>query len=200
MRTSRILRAVSLLATTATLVATATPALAHPELGASFSMASGALHPLQGWDHLLAMVAVGLWAVEIGGRARFVLPATFVGAMIAGGIIAHLGLTAGLAASVETLIASTVVALGAALALKARPGAALGSAIVVVAGLAHGHAHGAEMPAAASLVGYLAGMAASTAALHASGIVAGSALARWPLAARSLGALIASAGVALAVT
>lgn len=167
-----------------------TAALAHsgPVEGSAFT--AGLTHPPGGADHLLAMVAVGLWAAGIGGRAVWALPAAFVTAMIAGGALGAVGLPLPL---VEPAILASSIVIGAAVALALRPGLAAVLPVIAVFGLMHGHAHGAEGPAE-GLAAYAAGFALATAGLHLAGI----ALGRLPLV-RGLGAATAAAGLMLAV-
>lgn len=167
-----------------------TAALAHPGPVEGLAFASGLSHPLGGADHLLAMVALGLWAASIGGRAVWMLPLAFVAAMIAGGAVGAAGLHLPL---VEPMILASSILIGAAVALALRPGLAAVVPVIAVFGLMHGHAHGAEGPAQ-GLPAYAAGFAAATAGLHLAGI----ALGRLPLV-RWLGAATAAAGLMLAV-
>ena len=136
MRTLRALRPLALLLLAAPL------AQAHPGHGPA-DFISGLVHPLTGWDHVLAMVAVGLWAAQLGGRARWALPAAFVGAMMAGAAGGIIGLAP---AGVETGILASVLILGVAVAAAARLPLGAGLTLVALAGSVHGLAHGAEMP------------------------------------------------------
>lgn len=167
-----------------------TAALAHPGHVEGSPFAAGLSHPLGGLDHLLAMVAVGLWAASIGGRAIWALPLTFVVAMIAGGALgaAHVALPL-----VEPMILASSIMIGAAIALALRPGLAATLPVVALFGVMHGHAHGVEGPAQ-GLLAYAVGFAVATAGLHLAGI----ALGRLPLV-RWLGAATAAAGLMLAV-
>ncbi len=172
----------------------AAPAAAHTGAAAGAGLAHGFAHPLGGLDHLLAMVTVGVWAAQRGGRAVWALPAAFVGMMLAGG---SLGLSGVALPGVEGAVLASVIVLGAVVALAARPGLPLGLAIVGAFGLFHGQAHGAEMPAAAAPALYAAGFVAATALLHAAGV--GAALAaRRGLLLRAAGAAVAASGVVLA--
>jgi len=121
----------------------AAPAAAHTGAAAGAGLAHGFAHPLGGLDHLLAMVTVGVWAAQRGGRAVWALPAAFVGMMLAGG---SLGLSGVALPGVEGAVLASVIVLGAVVALAARPGLPLGLAIVGAFGLFHGQAHGAERP------------------------------------------------------
>lgn len=142
-------------------------AFAHPAGGAAHGFGSGFAHPFLGLDHLLAMIAVGIWAGQRAGRALWVLPASFVAAMGLGGALAFSGV--GLP-GVEAGILASVLVLGALIAVAAR--LPLPAAAAVVAGFAlfHGHAHGTEMPQTLSGFSYGAGFSAATALLHAAGV------------------------------
>ena len=175
-----------------------TAAEAHTGIGSTSAFTAGLIHPLSGADHILAMVAVGLWAGLRGGPALWVWPATFVGAMLAGGALGMAGM--GLP-FVEQGILASVLALGVAAALALRPSVALGMALIALAGLFHGHAHGTEVPADASGLTYAAGFALATAALHAAGIGATVGATRFalPVVARIAGAVTALAGLGLMI-
>lgn len=186
----RILPAALLLAPTA--------ALAHTGIGAHGApFASGLAHPFLGADHLLAMVAVGLLAAMTGGRARWAYPATFVAAMVAGGV---LGFGGAALPVIEPAILASIIVLGAAIAFALRPPLALASGVIALFGLAHGYAHGIEGPALGGLP-YVLGFVLSTATLHAVGLGLGFATARvrQPAVARALGGLACVAGAALAL-
>jgi urease accessory protein len=152
--------------------ASAHPLQYHVQTAASASSA-GFLHPFTGLDHLMVMVAVGLWAVRIGGRALWLLPCSFVASMILGASLGTLG--TGFPA-VEHGIVASLLMLGVALGLAWRPPVAVASAAVALAGLFHGFAHGSEMPSGMTPSLFLCGMVAATALLHASGIVIGKSL------------------------
>ncbi|MFN3641498.1 MAG: HupE/UreJ family protein [Gemmobacter sp.] len=183
------------LALAATLALVPAAALAHPGHGEGDAFLSGVLHPLLGPDHLLAMVAVGLWAALAGRRAVWAYPAAFVAAMLAGGLI---GAGAGAIAAVEPAILASVIALGAATALALRLPLGVAVAALAVFGLAHGHAHGVEGPGGAA---YAAGFVLATAALHAGGLALGLALARLRglLLARAAGVAVMTGGLAIAL-
>lgn len=171
----------------------ATPAFAHPGHEAATGFAQGFLHPLSGLDHVLAMVAVGLIAARIGGRALLLVPLAFLGMMMVGGGLGVAGIAVPF---VEIGIALSVVVLGAALAL--RPALPVAAAMILVGAFAvfHGHAHGAEMPETATGLAYGAGFVGATALLHAVGLGLGLSAGRL---ARSLPALrVAGAGLAVA--
>ena len=166
-------------------------ALAHPgHAGPSFG--GGLAHPLSGVDHLLAMLAVGLWAGQIGGRARWILPGAFVLVMAGGG---WLGMTGVPLPGVEAGIAASVLLLGLLVATAAKWPLIAATPLVAAFALLHGHAHGTEFPAAASAVGYVGGFVAATAALHAVGLAI-SALASGQ--GRAVWLRLGGAGIALA--
>lgn len=191
-----------LLPLSAALVLVAGQALAHTGHGAAAGLAAGAGHPLAGLDHVLAMVAVGILAAQLGGRALWAVPAAFLGAMILGGL---LGVAAAAEPFVEQGIAISVVLLGLIIALGQRLPPAAAAALVAGFAVFHGHAHGAEMPADASGLLYGLGFALATASLHLAGIGLGLGARRLAetlgrLAVRASGGTIAAAGVYLAVS
>lgn len=191
------MRSLRLVLPAVALTALATAAEAHTGHGAMNAFTAGFAHPLAGFDHLLAMVAVGLWAGLAGGRALWLWPAGFVAIMVLGGALGMAGVPMPL---VEQGIVGSVVVIGLAAALAFRPPLAVGVAVAALAGLFHGHAHGMEVPADASGLAYACGFAVATALLHACGIAATVIAARFtlPLAARAAGGLTAMAGVVLA--
>lgn len=181
----------------ALVTAAASPAAAHTGVAAASGIAAGVAHPLLGADHLLAMIAVGLWATLLGGRARWLVPASFVAAMAAGGLAAMGGLAL---PAVELAVAGSVVALGLLIALDVRAATVVGMAVAALFALFHGHAHGAEMPTGASALAYAAGFLVATALLHAVGLALGLAARRLATPAlRIAGGTVAAAGLALAV-
>jgi urease accessory protein len=127
----------------------------------------GFTHPLGGLDHLAAMVAVGLWATQMGRRAIWVVPLTFVVVMVLGGF---LGTTNLAIPFVEQGIAYSVLALGVLIAATIRVPITVSAAIVGLFAIFHGYAHGAEMPATASGIAYGLGFAMATALIHLNGI------------------------------
>jgi len=183
---------------TATLLLTAsTTALAHPGHNVS-GFAAGLMHPFLGLDHLLAMVAVGLWAAQSGGKKVWLLPLTFMTLLASGAALAMHGPSLPL---VETGIAASVLALGLLVALSLRLPASLSVAITALFGLLHGYAHGLELPASAAPIEYALGFLAATAALHLSGIAVGVVTrSRYTALARMLGVAIATSGAYLLVT
>jgi urease accessory protein len=165
------------------------PALAHTghETG---GFTSGVLHPLTGTDHLMAMVAVGLWAAALGGRAAWTLPLALVLALAAGGVAGVAGLQMPL---VEPAILASLVVFGVASAIALRVPLIAALAGTAVFGLAHGLAHGAE--ASGDFAPYAAGFILTSLTLHLAGLLVG----QIPLLPRAMGAGVAMAGVALAV-
>lgn len=168
------------------------PALAHTGTGMLDHVHDGFLHPMLGADHLLAMVGVGLWAAQIGGRALWALPLSFIGFMVGG---AALGMAGIAMPEVETLIGVSLLLFGIVVALAWKPATPLAMAITAFFALAHGHAHGAELPEAATPVAYAAGFVIATALLHGVGLAAGLLLkARGAVLVRALGGLVALGG------
>ncbi|MFI8607038.1 HupE/UreJ family protein [Pseudomonas sp. NPDC077649] len=144
-----------------------TPGLAFAHAGHDHSgVLAGLAHPLLGLDHLLAMLAVGLWAAQQSGAARWALPATFVASMLFGGLLGFAGVAIPL---METGIAGSVLAFGLLVAVAVRLPMALSIALTALFALTHGVAHGLELPALASPFGYAAGFVVATAALHGCG-------------------------------
>lgn len=154
------------------------PALAHAHPGHGAEAGGigwGLAHPFTGLDHILTMAAVGLWAVQLGKRALWVLPLSFVSAMAAGAALAMSGVRMPF---VEPAILAGAIGLGALVAFAARLPLAASAALVAVPALFHGQAHGSEMPAAASGLLAAAGFILATAVLHALGVAGGLALQR----------------------
>jgi urease accessory protein len=179
-----------------TLAAFLSPALAwaHVESGRAEGLLAGLRHPVSGLDHVLAMVAVGLWGAQLGAPAVWLLPVTFPLVMAFGGM---LGLAGVPLPGVEIGIALSGVLLGLTVLAEWRP--PLGAAAILVGFFAvfHGHAHGTELPAGASGLAYSMGFVAATGTLHALGIAIG-AIHRWRqgrLALRAAGALVATGGL-----
>jgi urease accessory protein len=177
--------------------ATVSDAAAHTFGAQGAGFAQGFLHPFGGIDHLLAMVAVGLWAAQRGGRALWAVPAAFLGMMIVGGIAGASGLTLPL---VELGIAVSLIVLGVAVTLSIRLPVAAAASLVGLFALFHGHAHGTELPETASALAYGLGFVAATAALHGIGVATGVLLKRdaGKLLVRVGGAGIAATGLLLA--
>jgi urease accessory protein len=176
-------------------LALAGPAMAHTEIGVTGGFLSGLSHPISGWDHIVAMVAVGLWGAFLGAPAIWLLPVVFPIVMAFGGALGIIGVPI---PSVELGIALSAVVLGLCVALALRPPLWVAAVIVGAFAIFHGYAHGTELPGAADAYAYAAGFVIATGLLHIAGIVFGL-LARWNLgrmAVRALGGLIALAGVA----
>jgi urease accessory protein len=171
-------------------------ALAHTGAGEAHGLVHGFMHPVGGLDHVLAMVAVGLFAAVIGGRALWLIPASFVSFMLLGGV---LGMTGVPVPFVEAGIALSVIVLGAAVAARWQAPLAVAMAMAAVFAVFHGHAHGAEMPVAASGASYALGFLSATAMLHAAGVGLGLGLARLidSRVTRVGGAAIVAAGVGI---
>jgi urease accessory protein len=145
--------------------------------GLAWDFTGGFGHPMGGWDHLLAMVSIGLWAAQLGGRARWAVPASFVlalalGAGLGAGGHVFLGLEQGIAASVAVL--GLLIVSSARLPLWAGMGVAAGFALF------HGMAHGVEMPADASGLAFGTGFATATILLHLAGLGLGNLVSRAP--------------------
>lgn len=165
-------------------------AWAHSGGDAGAGFGAGFAHPFLGLDHLLAMLAVGLWSVQLGSAMRWRLPLTFVGAMALGSVSWPVPL-----GGVEPGIAASVLILGAAVAFALRPHLLLAGLAVAFVAFVHGHAHGVEMPLAADPLAYGAGMLLATAMLHGAGVVGGGAVKSWML--RAAGITIGAAGAGL---
>jgi urease accessory protein len=173
----------------------AAPALAHTGEGGAGGFISGLAHPVFGPDHVVAMVAVGLWGVFLGQPAIWLLPIVFPLVMAAGGVLGILGVPL---PAVETGIAASAIVLGAMVALAARPPLWAATVLVGAFAIFHGYAHGRELPDGADAVAFAAGFVIATGLLHLTGIAFGQ-LARWPvgrLAVRAAGVVIAAVGAA----
>lgn len=158
---------------------------------------SGLSHPVLGFDHLLAMVAVGILSVQMGGRAIWIVPATFVGMMLVGGIM---GINNIPFLSVEAGIAISVFALGIALAAEKKLPVMLAMLFVGFFALFHGHAHRTEMPFLAEPTFYATGFLLGTAGIHIAGVLIGLSSEKWkhgPQLLRSVGSGIAGIGLHL---
>jgi urease accessory protein len=151
-------------------------ALAHTEAGVVGGFLSGFTHPILGFDHVVAMVAVGLWGAFLGQPAIWLLPVVFPLVMAFGGLAGVLGVPL---PGVEVGIAASAVALGAMVALALRPPLWVAAALVGAFAIFHGHAHGVELPEAASPLAYGVGFVIATGLLHLSGVALGL-LSRWP--------------------
>lgn len=172
----------------------AEPAFAHTGEGTGGFLA-GLSHPVFGPDHVVAMVAVGLWGAFLGAPAIWLLPIVFPLVMAFGGVLGILGVPM---VAVETGIASSAVVLGLMVALAARPPLWVAALLVGAFAIFHGYAHGKELPDGANAVAYSAGFVIATGLLHLAGIAFGL-LTRWPagkLAVRGAGGAIALVGIA----
>jgi urease accessory protein len=171
-----------------------TPALAHTgESGGGFI--SGLAHPVFGPDHVVAMVAVGLWGAFLGAPAIWLLPVVFPLVMALGGVLGILGVPM---VGVETAIATSAIVLGLMVAFVVRPPLWAAAVLVGVFAIFHGYAHGKEPPDGADAVAFSAGFVMATGLLHLCGIAFGG-LSRWPAgryAVRAAGGVIALVGVA----
>lgn len=178
------------------LMALAVPALAHTgEHTLTGGFLSGFTHPISGLDHVVAMVAVGLWGAFLGAQALWLLPVVFPLVMAFGAVLGVLGITV---PAVETGIALSAVILGLAVALRLRPPLWVSALLVAVFAVFHGHAHGAELPAATSPAAYALGFVIATGLLHLAGIAFGT-LTRWRAgtwAVRAGGGLVSLIGLA----
>ncbi len=174
-------------------LALAQPALAHEQLGVGGGLVRGLLHPLTGMDHLIAMVAVGIWGAQLGAPAIWVLPITFPLVMAFGGVLGVLRIPLPMP---EVVIALSALVLGVAVATRLRLPFAAAAVVVAVFAVFHGHAHGAELPSAADPLAYGVGFVVATGLLHLCGIAIGT-LTRWPAGERliqGLGVVIAALG------
>ena len=175
-------------------VAIAAPAaFAHILPGTANGLVSGLEHPISGIDHVLAMVAVGIWGAQLGKPAIWMLPVAFPLVMSIGGVLGVRGVPL---PGVEIGIAASALALGSVIALAARPPLLAAAALVGVFAIFHGYAHGAELPHAAQPLAYGVGFVVATGLLHVTGIAVG-VIERWRqgrLALRLAGGAIALAG------
>lgn len=174
------------------------PSLAHAHPGADHThgFATGFTHPLGGLDHLCAMIAVGLWAAQMGGRALWAVPLTFVSVMVLGGM---LGMSQVQIPFIETGIVASVLILGVLIAAAARLPLAASMVIVGLFAVCHGFAHGAEMPTSASGVLYALGFVIATTLLHSVGIAIGIGIQKisQPVLVRFAGAAIVVCGITI---
>jgi urease accessory protein len=174
------------------LVAWPLTALAHTKGGEALGFSSGVQHPMSGLDHVLAMMAVGVWGAQLGPPAVWLLPVTFPMVMACGGMLALMGVSL---QGVEIGIAVSAIALGAMVCREARSPLWVATVLVGFFAMFHGHTHGTELPAGANGLLYSVGFVLSTGGLHALGIVLGL-LHRWQ--AGQLALRVAEAAVAVA--
>jgi urease accessory protein len=171
----------------------ATPAWAHVEKGAAAGLAAGLRHPVSGLDHVLAMIAVGIWGAQLGQPAIWLLPVTFPMLMAVGGFLGLIGVHL---PGVEIGIAASAIALGLMVSGEVRPPLAVAAVLVGLFAVFHGHAHGTELPEGQNGMLYSFGFVIATGSLHAVGITIGL-IHRWPAGRTILrvgGAAIAVAG------
>lgn len=169
-------------------------ALAHVGVGDTSGVAHGFMHPVSGLDHVLAMVAVGMFAAPLGGRALWLVPLAFMTMMALGGTLGIPGVGM---PYLELGIGLSVVMLGAALALALAPPLAVAMALAGLFAIFHGMAHGAEMPVTASALAYGLGFITATAMLHAIGIALGLLAARKRRVSQFAGGAMAVAGLSI---
>jgi len=186
----------AMLARAASLVLALVPvaALAHEEAGQAAGFLAGLAHPVSGLDHVLAMIAVGLWGAVLGLPAIWVLPVAFPLVMAVGGLMGLLGLPL---PGVEVGIAVSAIVLGTMVLAEVRPPLWLAAAIVAFFAVFHGHAHGRELPEGTSALLYSLGFVVATGVLHAVGILIGVAH-RWAAGrqiVRVAGGAVALAGL-----
>lgn len=164
-------------------------AAAHP--GHGDSLVAGMAHPLLGLDHAFAMLAVGLWAYHLGGRAKCLVPASFLSLMALGGGLAMAGVAVPLG---EIGIASSVLLLGLLVAFLVRVPTALASAVAGIFAIFHGYAHGIEMPVQQIQWAYIVGFVSATAALHVVGMSIAAMLHKQQVLLRMAGVSVAAVG------
>ncbi len=186
----------AMLARAASLVLAVVPvaALAHEEAGQAAGFLAGLAHPVSGLDHVLAMIAVGLWGAVLGLPAIWVLPVAFPLVMAVGGLMGLLGLPL---PGVEVGIAVSAIVLGTMVLAEVRPPLWLAAAMVAFFAVFHGHAHGRELPEGTSALLYSLGFVVATGVLHAVGILIGVAH-RWAAGrqiVRVAGGAVALAGL-----
>jgi urease accessory protein len=186
------MRSIGVLIVLATLIAAA-PASAHTDQGVAGGLVSGFMHPVSGLDHLLAMASVGIWGAFLRRPLIWTLPVAFPLVMVVGGVLGILKVSLPF---VEIGIASSVIALGTAIALAWRAPVAIAVAIIAVFALFHGYAHGAELPTAVAPEAYATGFVLSTGLIHVAGIAVGLLLSLrgGEILLRAAGGLIALAG------
>lgn len=174
-------------------------ALAHTGIGQTTGFIQGFGHPIAGADHLLAMVAVGLWATQTGGRALWAVPCTFISVMILGGVLGFSGVPLPF---IEEGILVSVLILGVLIAGAFRFPLLYSALIVGLFAVFHGHAHGTEIPFAIGAGSYTFGFALATAMLHTAGMGVGILMQKTGLhtVTRFTGGAIALSGVYLALS
>ena len=171
-----------------------TPAQAHIQQGQAIGFVTGLEHPWSGLDHVLAMIAVGIWGAQLGNPALWILPVTFPMVMSLGAMMGLLGIPL---PGIEIGIAVSAILLGAMVLGEVKPKLYIAAVMVGFFAVFHGHAHGTELPPGQSGLLYSMGFVIATGVLHGIGILMGT-IHRWPagkLALRGAGAFIAAMGV-----
>lgn len=171
-----------------------TSAYAHVEQGQAAGFFVGLQHPWSGFDHILAMIAVGLWGAQLGNPALWVLPVTFPMVMSFGAMMGLLGIPV---PGIEIGIAVSAILLGTMVLAEMRPKLVIAAVLVGFFAIFHGHAHGTELPAGQSGLLYSMGFVIATGVLHGIGIAIGL-VHRWPfgrIALRGAGGFIAAMGI-----
>lgn len=171
-----------------------TAVFAHSGPGNTHAFSQGLLHPIGGLDHVLAMVLVGVFASQLGGRALWFVPASFVTVMAAGGAFAMAG---GTVPHLEMGITLSIVVLGTVIALAVKAPLVLAMGVVGFFAIFHGHAHGTETPADIGGIAYAAGFVGTTALLHGAGLSLGVLMGRGDGPLGSLTVRVGSGAVAL---
>ncbi|WP_415184065.1 HupE/UreJ family protein [Phaeovulum sp.] len=173
----------------------ADPSFAHTGEGYSGGLVSGFTHPILGWDHVAAMVAVGLWGAFLGAPAIWVLPVVFPLVMALGAVIGILGIPV---PAIETGIAMSAIVLGLMIVFAVKLPLWLSALLVGVFAIFHGYAHGTELPVASNAFAFAIGFVVATGLLHLIGIAFGLLVKRpgGRIAIRGAGGLISLAGVA----
>ena len=181
-------------ATLPALVVSSAPVHAHVQTGEASGFLTGVGHPVSGLDHVVAMIAVGLWGAQLGAPALWLLPVTFPMMMALGGVAGLLGVPL---PGIEVGIAASAVLLGLVVMFALRPPLAVAVALVAVFAVFHGHAHGTEPPPGQSALLYSMGFVVATGCLHGVGIAIG-VIQRWrwgQTLLRAVGAVVALAGI-----
>ncbi len=194
MRTVRPLTMAREMLVLALVLSWAQTASAHVQEGAAVGLLTGFLHPLSGLDHVLAMIAVGLWGAQLGSPGIWLLPVAFPLVMALGAMFGLMGVPL---PGIEYGIAASAILLGAAVMFEVRPPLAVAALLVGFFAIFHGHAHGTELPPGQSALLYSMGFVIATGCLHASGIGIGT-VHRWSwgqVLLRVAGGVVAMGGV-----
>jgi urease accessory protein len=169
-------------------------ASAHVQGSDAVGFVTGLLHPVSGLDHVLALIAVGLWGAQLGQPAVWLLPVTFPMVMAFGGMLALIGIPL---PGIEVGIAASAIILGIAVLREARPRLAVAAFVIALFAIFHGHAHGTELPEGENGLVYSMGFVIATGSLHATGVCIGL-VHRWSWGQRVLrlvGGCVAVAGL-----